>query len=349
MCGIAGIHRLTDHPVSQIDRLASNLLAGIQHRGTDATGYAAMSDDGLIAVQRASCKASDFNLHRRVIAPDARTVLLHTRFATQGPAAFPENNHPVRSGPIYVVHNGHIWNDKEIFWAAPFKRRGQVDSEAIAAYLRQHDWTEAIPKLGDDLDGDAAFAAINKDEPGELLLVRGSTSPLYVLQSKKAIIWASTFDAIRDAWRATYGRGATLPRIDFKPEGYALVARKGVVEEARFEPGWSPYIGQSKVQPDLGRIVTAAKKKATGGTWTRREGSTDGGMIYSGMTPDNGDNGDETLARVYEVEDAVRCDDCGEWFPALAMSVVKVLGGVQQPSLRRLQDVGERRRTHGMT
>ena len=44
---------------------------------------------------------------------DARTVILHTRFATQGSTSDNRNNHPVISpeGNIALVHNGVISND----------------------------------------------------------------------------------------------------------------------------------------------------------------------------------------------------------------------------------------------
>lgn len=363
MCGIAGVHRLTDRPLPRFDAFVDELLLGIEHRGKHATGFAAITDKGNIIHQRASCEASKFVKARRSIPEHARSVILHTRWATQGDPAFPENNHPVRSGDFYVVHNGHISSDRDVFNLAPFKRMGQVDSEAIAAVLRMKGWTDAVEDGLDLLDGGMAFAAINRSAPGELLLAKGWDSPLYVARSKHLLVWASTVETIRRAWGKVLG---TPPkRIDYLKAGTALIVRRDDVREADFKLGWGGYsrytssstkvtggtnIGTGGVTTcnteNAARIVQQAIERTTG--LAPREGMT-GGRVYSpagwrDMTDDElseldrGEHAD-SLATTFAYHEhpadegdagdsLVRCDDCMEWTPVNDIHVSHAFGTI---------------------
>ncbi len=84
---------------------------------------------------KASTDAKGFRPFRRRLPADADVVIAHTRWATQGSPAFPENNHPVKRGPMFVTHNGVIYNDRSVFSLTKRTPYGQVDSEAIAALL----------------------------------------------------------------------------------------------------------------------------------------------------------------------------------------------------------------------
>src|SRR6187551_715229 len=141
MCGIAGIHVFDSETLpkwTKIENAIDSLFSAIDHRGGDATGIVAINDNGDMVWQKASCNAFEFYKERKSVPAGVRSILLHTRMATQGSAAFPENNHPVRRGGVYVVHNGHIWNDDEVFRKTNRERYGQVDSEAIAAVIAQY-------------------------------------------------------------------------------------------------------------------------------------------------------------------------------------------------------------------
>lgn len=352
MCGIAGAHRLTDRPFPRFDSFVDELLLGIEHRGKHATGFAAITDKGNVIHQRASCEASKFVNGRRSIPEHARSVILHTRWATQGDPAFPENNHPVRSGDFYVVHNGHIWSDNDVFKIAPFKRLGEVDSEAIAAVLRMKGWTDAVEEGLDMLDGNMAFAALNRSAPGELLLAKGWDSPLYVARSTHLLVWASTIETIRRAWGKVLG---TPPKnIQYLKSGTALIVRKDDVREAEFKLGWGGWSSNSRSStvttcntPDAARIVQKAIERTTGVTRipaSTREGMS-GGRVYSpagwrDATDEELDAlSDENLARTvayYEhpSDEAtgepalVHCDDCMEWIDVEDVHVSHAFGTI---------------------
>src|SRR5262245_21635683 len=108
MCGIAGVY-LRDPKLSvNLDALLDTMLDAIEHRGGDATGYLALNPEGVAEWHRAACDVPDFKKYRRPVPEGTRTILAHTRWATQGLPAFIENNHPIRRGPFYVIHNGHV-------------------------------------------------------------------------------------------------------------------------------------------------------------------------------------------------------------------------------------------------
>ena len=209
MCGIAGIH-VKDSYIGRlpIDAMADYLLLGIEYRGKHATGYASASADGkTVAFEKGALTASDFVRQRRAIPEDAKTVLLHTRWATQGGPENNANNHPVLYDTCFVVHNGHINNDNELFPDGK-NRPAEVDSIAIAAALSQGglDTTEHIKEALEKLRGQMAIAAVDPtNTPGKLVLAKGWNSPLIVLNHPKCIIWASDKAAIDLAWQACMG------------------------------------------------------------------------------------------------------------------------------------------------
>lgn len=204
MCGIAGIHRLTDRPGKSLNRLADNLLLGIAHRGSDATGYLALSDDGSLTVHKATLPCLAFIHKRPAFDKAARTVLLHTRFATRGAADDPANAHPVQAGRIAAVHNGTIYNDQQLFREYGMARTADVDSIVIPALVDRLGWGQARNALG-KLSGGAATAVVNADRPGEMILARVRTYPMHVLVTKDVLVFASERQAIVLAWKATYG------------------------------------------------------------------------------------------------------------------------------------------------
>lgn len=228
MCGIGLIHIRDMERGAGIDMDAclDALLTDLEWRGRDATGYAAITSGGFVQTQKASCEARTFIRHRHLLPVDTRTVIAHTRFATQGHHAFPENNHPVRRGHFYVVHNGHVVNDDALFVKAQRERFGEVDSEAIAAILAHHGSIDRARKAMAAVEGDAAIAALDDRHPADALLARGEGSPLYVLTTRRVIIAASSEDACEEAHRRGIGSlgRARARRI---PEGTIIRIHNG--------------------------------------------------------------------------------------------------------------------------
>lgn len=249
MCGIAGVHVFGGHRVPKLNALVDKLLLGIEHRGRDATGFGYVCDDGHARVQKASITASQFVKNRALIPDDARSVVLHTRLATNGHPAFPENNHPTVAGTVVSVHNGVIWNDDELFARIDYPRLGEVDSEVIPA-LVDHHGIGNTDRFLDDVMGTFALAYFDTEQPGYLMLVRGNHSPLYFYKTNDVLIWASTSAAIREAWAVAYGTPPAISKVQYALEGSAFAFNKDdMVEDDCFR--FTPY-------PLVSKTVAAA-------------------------------------------------------------------------------------------
>lgn len=214
MCGIAGVFlNPRNRKAFPLEDFCKKLLLEIESRGTDATGFVSVaktsSVNPAITYKREAITATEFIKKHRIDA-NAHTVLLHTRRATQGLASDVQNNHPVHWNNCYVVHNGHIGNDDKVIETTigKDKRVGLVDSFAIPTALDYHGWKNPDDiKLGlEMLQGPFAIAAINPIEmPGHLLLAKGDGSPLHVLKTPQGIFWASTKEALLNAWGEAIG------------------------------------------------------------------------------------------------------------------------------------------------
>lgn len=123
----------------------------------------------------------------------AKTVILHTRFATQGDPSDNANNHPVVSpgGTVAVTHNGVISNDY-LFRGGPdgYEGLAKVDSAVIPAII------EDVGIRGfSELEGYAALAWLDELSPVRetLHLARLEYSPVhYTWLPDGSFVYAST-------------------------------------------------------------------------------------------------------------------------------------------------------------
>jgi len=298
MCGIAGIH-VRDRYINELplESFADMLLLGIEHRGRDATGLVAFTTDNEVSLVKDDIPASQFIYLRPYLPADTQTILMHTRLATQGPKEKNENNHPVVWKTCYGTHNGVVSNDDEVFEKLNQERTAEVDSQAIFASLFENgmDSPENIEEGLTQVVGSMAIAACDPDRhPGQLLLARGESSPLWVLNHPKAIIWASTKFAIRDAWKAVMGTCTEKENFNFKNQwdspgfyeffpGEFWIVKNGKIEQHRYSP------------PFRTRTYT-----------------------YGGHTDWNEWDRQQTNIRRYSIngksQDRVKCDGCNIWF-----------------------------------
>jgi asparagine synthetase B (glutamine-hydrolysing) len=206
MCGIAGIYLRDLDLKVDLDSMLDTMLDEIEHRGGDATGFVALGKSGVTEWHRAACDVPDFKKYRRQVPKGTWTILAHTRYATQGLPAFIENNHPIRRGSFYVIHNGHVSNDQELFKLSGRRPFGQVDSEAIPARLASLGRLSDADIVMEEIHGSAAIAAVDEKNPGELVLAKASSSPFFVLVTNKIVLWGSTQSCVSQAYKKHVGR-----------------------------------------------------------------------------------------------------------------------------------------------
>ena len=238
MCGIAGFC-LAQNENIDARKLSLALLGEIEVRGTDASGAAWVipakqcpNHRATIAVSKAPVRASKFEQYLVKMPKNAKRAILHTRYATQGSPYNNLNNHPIISGRVVGVHNGHLNNDKAVFKYLRSAqlggvRVGEVDSEAAFALL---DSTTYQPyEVLDSLQGRAALAWFDARDKRDLHLARVADSPLAIGQTDKdSLIFASTMPLLVKACQSV---GLHLRWAEeIEPRTY-LKVRNGVIEE----------------------------------------------------------------------------------------------------------------------
>jgi predicted glutamine amidotransferase len=222
--------------------MLDTMLDDIDHRGGDATGYVALGESGVLEWQKAACDARDFAKGRRRVPEGTRTMLAHTRWATLGLPAFMENNHPLKRGSFYAIHNGHITNHHKLFELAGREGYGQVDSEAVPARLASLGKLGALSQVMEEIDGGAAIAAVDESKPNDLALARGYQSPLFVLQTKKIVLFGSTRETVENAYVKHVGKLPKRAKIEQVKEGTFLHWKDGKLKRSSFVPYSPPKV-----------------------------------------------------------------------------------------------------------
>lgn len=269
ICGIAGIHFLDGFSISkkQTENLIDSLLLGIEIRGKHATGIATMNGDSELWVEKGDLKASDYIMWRRDIPHRSHTILLHTRYATQGSPQQLENNHPVEYLSTAITHNGHINNDSSLFMSEGLERMAEVDSEIIAALINKYGLPKSNVALG-KLDGTYAIAAMDQRNPKTLVLAKGPSSPLEVVNLNGMIVWASTYIALKDALKSALGYELNYSESKSLYSGDMYYIENGEIDRYKFQPlekkytpnyystGWDDRSGYTRYNPASGRSET---------------------------------------------------------------------------------------------
>jgi hypothetical protein len=184
----------------------------LQTRGTDATGFALMDEDGTVYVWKTAKPAwvatAEQEFHDwcdKSLSDRTRIMLCHTRAYTKGTPFTNANNHPLFAQPIagLVVHNGMIRNDDGLFDSnkkrPAFQRSCATDSDALRALLDNYGRIDkGLIKEMQLADGTAAVAAIHRASPGKLLLLRDS-NPLVIGATRDTLAFASNKEALHKA------------------------------------------------------------------------------------------------------------------------------------------------------
>lgn len=220
MCGIAAVllfpQQRKQSDWAAIRELFTSNLVFNEERGKEATGCVIVRQSGQARMQKMPISASKFVTTSEYAAlletVDSNTTLIlgHTRLPTRGDPAFASNNHPVKAGPVFGVHNGQINNADELFSIYDLPRRGEVDSEIIFRLLETisptipvGDYLGAIQPLIRLLDGQFTFLACDQRNPGSLLVLKHD-NPLFVHYQPewKALIFSSRYIFLRKTFGA---------------------------------------------------------------------------------------------------------------------------------------------------
>lgn len=262
MCGIAGFS-LTKNSKINVRKLSNSLLSELDTRGNQAAGFAFQTRNSQGLFKKAVAGAA---LPLKSLPRDARTVILHTRYATHGSINVPANNHPVQSPDesISLVHNGVIYNHDllrtELDITLP-----EVDSSVIPAILQAYDRdTDKFSML----DGDAAVAWLDDRELGVLRIARISHSPLVIATLKDgSFVFASTPSILEKALKKA-GLKATFQEV--VSERTLITVRAGRLDEYLELPNTDPeFVDTSWYSQSYYRNLTSGNKANLSTSMTR--------------------------------------------------------------------------------
>jgi len=247
VCGIAGVYIKDPSVVKShkgLELFADLLLLGIEERGKHATGFVAVTADGKARMDKDAIPASEFIKSREALPLGTKMLLLHTRFQTKGDAKNHLNNHPVIWKSCFAVHNGSINNDDELFKEHGLERHAEVDSEIIPAMMHGTGYdVEKMKAVLESFEGSCATSILDPIQmPNKVVLAKGDTSPLYIFEGKKFIVWSSTEKSIKEAWARVLGTPPKTQKIKWTTTGRFFVVSDEGIEEHSFSPKKPPPV-----------------------------------------------------------------------------------------------------------
>ena len=177
-------------------------LKRLEYRGYDSAGLAVYTDDGQLAVRRASGKLRNLEEAIQMNPVDGLFGIGHTRWATHGRPT-EENAHPHRDclGDIVVVHNGIVENYlalKHQLQGEGHQFKTETDTEIIAHLVEKHfkgNLEEAVRAAAKELTGVFALAAIARTDPNKIVAAR-SGPPVVIGLAHNEYFVASDVPAI---------------------------------------------------------------------------------------------------------------------------------------------------------
>ena len=228
MCGIVGY--IGSQPAWPI------VLEGLQrleYRGYDSAGIAVLDRAGQLRLRKTVGKVDGLTRGDEADYPDGTVGLGHTRWATHGPPT-DANAHPLTGchRQIAVVHNGIVENYLDL--KRGLQKRGhsfssETDTEVIA-HLIEEGLSQGMPfplafrRMGQQLEGSQAIAAVCRVEPDKLCALRvGHAGGIVVAHRDGQGIVGSDLPAALPILRQRPGPVAYL-----EPGEMAQVTRQGV-------------------------------------------------------------------------------------------------------------------------
>jgi len=187
MCGVLGasIQNVTAADLDTIRKL----FYESQIRGKHATGVTYYKDGSLVTIKEPTSAEEFIKLHDPAdwVDGDTLTFIGHCRYSTSDL----RYNQPIADDTLSLVHNGVISQELPDNWESlyGFKTETKNDSELLFHTLKEgHE-----PEYWED----ASISAIWLTDTGSISYNRNGKRPLWIYQSARRIILASTEDVLK--------------------------------------------------------------------------------------------------------------------------------------------------------
>ncbi len=204
MCGIFGIIYNEENKI-RISSLVNSLGINSERRGKDASGLAFQD----FRVFKSNLPFNEtFNqtkiksLFSLKTDFEIKSIIGHTRLATNGSASDDVNNQPVQFDEIIGIHNGIICNTK--FLSEQYNLnsdiRSELDSEVLFLAIKkefhknqeetdlQSRWNKTLKNVYSKIEGSASIAILTKS--GETILAT-NTGSLYIVRFDNYLLFSS--------------------------------------------------------------------------------------------------------------------------------------------------------------
>jgi glucosamine 6-phosphate synthetase-like amidotransferase/phosphosugar isomerase protein len=178
MCGVFGFIANGKGGRFDVDRMEA-IAVNTQTRGRHAHGLAWIDSRNRLRAYKAA-GAIDNNLGALDMAGDARMLIGHCRWATNGSPQENINNHPHPCDGGWLVHNGVVFNAADLACEYELQPTSACDSEIIAQLIETLEGTLLARAIGatDQLEGPAVVMGLWA-RPARMLVVRRG-KPLHV-------------------------------------------------------------------------------------------------------------------------------------------------------------------------
>lgn len=236
MCGIAGFYSFGKNKPNKQE--LERLLIGIMDRGTDATGIAYILGERL-HVHKKNIKASKFlrEDHWKTLEIPS-IMIMHTRQGTGGKAEDNMNNHPIfNKDGMALIHNGILYNEKDVYKELDITPDGEVDSEVLLHMLKGKWWKDI--KNIEKVRGSYACASIYEKRPKELILFRHINPIYYYIDKQRDILFFASTSSILEYATCKTHRGFMTGNADchsLEDDTAILISANGVADQKDITP-----------------------------------------------------------------------------------------------------------------
>ena len=245
MCSIFGTN------ITDLELVKEIAIEG-EIRGTDATGFALVNEDGY-RIYKTDKKASDIDYSK---LESAEFTLGHTRKTTQGSEEKSQNNHPFTSeeNDFILAHNGVIRNDKSL---KTYETDIETDSYAIVQQLEEQQEEqgsgldiEIVKEVCNKLRGSFALSILDFQNL-DLYLLR-HRNPLNILfeQETGNLVYASIPEMIRNPLGKETKNNNFIGKIPAKTIYKFNLETKEFEEQAEFSPKIKKITSTTTVYPN---------------------------------------------------------------------------------------------------
>lgn len=183
MCGVFGFDG------GSPDRgILKEIALGAATRGPHAYGFAYFHTLGDLAFFKEAGHLED-NLHRLEMLEDAQAAIGQARLATSGEWWENANNQPLTMIERAIVHNGNVYNAREIFEEYEWRPMTASDSEAILCLAENAERTSLPEIIAGRVDRRSPMAVLVLDRSGVIAFRTGH--PLYQMERGGVRYWCS--------------------------------------------------------------------------------------------------------------------------------------------------------------